>query len=319
MSTSGLRRAEPSRDTATIVSLIELGFAHELDPQGRKMLAQMRARVRQGHWARWFSDADWDEPPGFVWEDAGVVVANLSLREAYPRERKGRLIGNVVVHPDYRGRGIGRALVEAALEAARKDAEVRWVGLEVRVDNAPACHLYESLGFELVGQMHHLLRPGKLSWPEMPPPQRAWRASRPRHRQAWDNLAREVYGTRQVWVLESRPGLYDYGGFERNLDLWACGQRERAWLYGAEKLPELAVRLKSDFRHQFHLWDFLVQPPAGSDGVQEALAKAYRGLGWLSRAWPIVALVADQLTLVQALDAAGFSRHRTLGQMLLTL
>ncbi len=56
-------------------------------------------------------------------------------------------ITNVVVAQKYRGRGIGRALMEYML----KEAPFHGIGdctLEVRVSNTPAIKLYESLGFK---------------------------------------------------------------------------------------------------------------------------------------------------------------------------
>ncbi len=57
---------------------------------------------------------------------------------------------SVAVHPDFRGRGIGRALVEAALDRLRR-AGAGCVKLEVRPTNIPAVRLYEKLGFRRVG------------------------------------------------------------------------------------------------------------------------------------------------------------------------
>jgi len=53
----------------------------------------------------------------------------------------------VAVKEAYRGRGIGRQLVEAALELARA-RHGEWVVLQVRHDNEPALRIYRRLGFE---------------------------------------------------------------------------------------------------------------------------------------------------------------------------
>ena len=60
-------------------------------------------------------------------------------------------INNVAVRPDHRGKGIGRALVEAALDHGRATG-VRTALLEVRRSNASAQRLYLSLGFTEVGE-----------------------------------------------------------------------------------------------------------------------------------------------------------------------
>ena len=72
-------------------------------------------------------------------------------------------LDSVGVEPEYRGRGIGRALVAALCEKVFKEGHER-VGLIVDSDNPKAERLYASLGFERVGirlffghQMWHLV------------------------------------------------------------------------------------------------------------------------------------------------------------------
>jgi ribosomal-protein-alanine acetyltransferase len=67
-------------------------------------------------------------------------------------------IQTVAVVEAARGRGVGRALMEALLaEAERRGAAE--VFLEVRADNAPAQHLYASLGFERIAVRPHYYQP----------------------------------------------------------------------------------------------------------------------------------------------------------------
>jgi ribosomal-protein-alanine N-acetyltransferase len=54
---------------------------------------------------------------------------------------------NIAVVPDFRRRGIGRALLERLFEVTAADPR-RGYTLEVRVSNAGAIRLYERLGFE---------------------------------------------------------------------------------------------------------------------------------------------------------------------------
>ena len=57
---------------------------------------------------------------------------------------------NVAVAPEFRRRGIGRALLERLFEVTGGDSR-RGYTLEVRVSNADAIRLYERLGFEARG------------------------------------------------------------------------------------------------------------------------------------------------------------------------
>ena len=62
-----------------------------------------------------------------------------------------RDICNVAVSPDFRSMGIGKALVGALIDDAKKTG-ASVVMLEVRKSNASAIALYEKTGFKLVGQ-----------------------------------------------------------------------------------------------------------------------------------------------------------------------
>ena len=60
-------------------------------------------------------------------------------------------LGNVAVAEEYRGRGIGRTLLDAVLERAA-ERSVHEIFLEVRRSNDGAQNLYRRLGFTQVGQ-----------------------------------------------------------------------------------------------------------------------------------------------------------------------
>lgn len=79
-------------------------------------------------------------------EVVGYVGLWLVLDEAH--------VTTLAVHPGWRGQGIGRQLMEAAITLARV-AGCRRMTLEVRLSNVVAQHLYASLGFQAVG-----IRPG---------------------------------------------------------------------------------------------------------------------------------------------------------------
>jgi ribosomal protein S18 acetylase RimI-like enzyme len=59
-------------------------------------------------------------------------------------------IMEISVDPAHQGRGVGRALLAGCLALLRRDRQER-AELAVTCDNAPALHLYETLGFTAVG------------------------------------------------------------------------------------------------------------------------------------------------------------------------
>jgi len=86
----------------------------------------------------------------------GEVVGNLGLETfARPRIRHVGRIG-MAVRDDWQGRGVGSALLEAALDLADNWLELRRVELTVYTDNEPAISLYRKFGFEVEGthRMH---------------------------------------------------------------------------------------------------------------------------------------------------------------------
>lgn len=73
----------------------------------------------------------------------GYMGFNTVLDEAY--------VANVAVLPQYRGQGIGRALVNHACVLCR-EMNMSFITLEVRSSNLPAISLYQSIGFKEVGR-----------------------------------------------------------------------------------------------------------------------------------------------------------------------
>ncbi|WP_456826837.1 ribosomal protein S18-alanine N-acetyltransferase [Cellulomonas sp. P5_E12] len=61
----------------------------------------------------------------------------------------------------FQGRGLGRRMLENLLDRART-LSAAVVLLEVRVDNDPAIHLYESVGFERLGMRRAYYQPGNI-------------------------------------------------------------------------------------------------------------------------------------------------------------
>jgi ribosomal-protein-alanine N-acetyltransferase len=105
---------------------------------------------------------------------AAMVAAELAApdRRYFAAEADGQVIGyagiflgppaaevmTVAVDPAARGRGVGRALMNVLLAAARQ-AGLREVRLTVAEGLEPATSLYRSLGFEPVGRLRGYYQP----------------------------------------------------------------------------------------------------------------------------------------------------------------
>lgn len=71
-------------------------------------------------------------------------------------------IQTIAVIPELRGQGVGRALMETLIEEARR-RKVEQLFLEVRADNAVARALYDTLGFEIIGERPGYYQPGNVA------------------------------------------------------------------------------------------------------------------------------------------------------------
>lgn len=87
-----------------------------------------------------------------VAEVKGEVIGNLGLQAASrsPRRRHAAFIG-MSVRDDWHGRGVGTALMAAAIDIADNWLDYRRIELTVYTDNAPALALYRRFGFEIEG------------------------------------------------------------------------------------------------------------------------------------------------------------------------
>jgi GNAT superfamily N-acetyltransferase len=144
-----LRPLNIVRDLPRVADLVEKCFADTMDSEGRNYIQQMRRAGQDNSFLRWASSAvETVSMPlsGYVWEECGEIIGNVSLIPYYHSRKKYFLIANVAVRNDVRRRGIGRSLTIAAMQhASLRHAFETW--LQVRSDNPGAIDLYRSLGF----------------------------------------------------------------------------------------------------------------------------------------------------------------------------
>ena len=92
-------------------------------------------------------DDSFDKESILIAEVDGKVVGTIEVAKAY-KARFGffAVLRRFVVRPDYRGRGVGRALMNYALEEAKR-VGCNAVELSVDPSNTRPHKFYESLGF----------------------------------------------------------------------------------------------------------------------------------------------------------------------------
>ncbi len=310
---SGVRVFDPHRDFGAVAELISRAFGDRIDPAGQASLDEMRRVARWGPLVWWF----WPEwsgigsTPGFVWVEDGRVVGNVSLRRALGWG--GFLIGNVAVHPDWQGRGIGKRLIEAALEDIANRGG-HWVGLEVQADNESAHRLYAGMHFREVGRLLHVLRPAGLSQEVRLLPHSGMRRGRSGDGAALVALASAGIPEPQRPLLELRKEDYQ-PGWERALDHWLEGRREVWWVIEENAAIRGAVRARHERRRRPDRLEVLISP--GRDGEFEdvLVRRGLTSLGDVSRKMVEALLPRPTESLVAAFQAVGFRVLRELIQM----
>ena len=126
-------------DIEQLADLLGLLFAQEADfaPDAQKQRRALREILA-------------DESIGrvYVAREAGRVVGMCSLLYTVSTAEGGKAawFEDLVVRPESRGRGIGRMLLEHAIEQARAEGVLR-ITLLSDADNARAHALYRKLGF----------------------------------------------------------------------------------------------------------------------------------------------------------------------------
>jgi GNAT superfamily N-acetyltransferase len=309
-----LRPFDPFRDMRVVADLVELCFADTLDPDSKSYLERMRAADNNPGLMRWAANAaEWVSAPlsGYVWQEEDRVVGNASLIPHFRVGRRLYLIANVAVHPDYRRRGIGRALTERAVEHARqRNAPSVW--LHVRQENETAVNIYRSLSF--------IERARRTTWWSQ---DKSIEAGTPSG-VTFDSPRAVDWPSQRQWLAQNYPAeLRWHMPFNLNLlrpDLWGEFQRffnnsyVRMWAARRDGKLLGVVAWQSMLAHANALW---LAAPSGADeyAVQALLLHTRKRLDTTSPLW----LDLPATHLVDCIRKAGFNDRQTLMWMELRL
>lgn len=311
---SGLRPVNLSRDLGQIAALMELVFGPEMDPESRAAMREMQWLARSGPWlwllARLYQVGE-GFIPGFVWVEEGRIVGNVSVRRVGARG-EGWLIGNVAVHPDWRRRGIGWALIEAAV-GLMQERGGRWAGLMVEQENLPALRLYEKMGFHRLGAMTTWR--GRPARPPRPPetPEVYIRKRRPDEWEAEYLLARMARPPGLNWLEPLSRQDFRVGVLSELANV-LNGRREEHWVVAEGRRLLAALRLMASWRGEAHEMALFIHPSARGRFEAGLLAHG------LSRLFPSnrpvqIAHPAGDDEVETALRDLGFTPVRTLIHM----
>lgn len=295
------------RDLPAVADLVEHCFGAAMDAEGREHIQRMREAARDQGFLRWASRAvETASLPlsGYVWEENGEIVGNVSVIPYRYRGQRIYLLANIAVREDYRRRGIGRALTLAGVQLARqRKADAIW--LQVRAENMGAIALYESLGFrEQARRTSWQATPDRQACADglgvtiLPRTARLWR-----EQEAW---LQRLYPEQLAWYqpfpwLSLRPGFWP--GFYRFL----LDSEVRQWAGYLQGCFAAALAWQEGYGRSDHLWA-AIPPQGGERALTALLLHARRSLAWRkSLTLDFPADVADE-----AIQAAGFHARRTL-------
>jgi ribosomal protein S18 acetylase RimI-like enzyme len=237
---TGLRPVRPRRDMGAVAELIETAFVGQLDAEGIRMVREMRSLGKLG-WLGWLLSKmilpPFANPHGYVWEEDGRIVGNASLLpvDRYP---KRWVLANVAVYPEYRRRGIARALVMATKAMAR-DLKARTLMLQVRSTQPGALRLYESLGFHTYSRRTVWRRPRVLTKPEHPRGTPIRRRSPQEWFAQW-TLANRLHPEGLVWPFPLSPNTFRPKGVSQSLS--DRSGRHWVWYEQGRLLGSLSAR-----------------------------------------------------------------------------
>ncbi|MCS6842861.1 MAG: GNAT family N-acetyltransferase [Caldilineales bacterium] len=310
----GIRPLNPQRDLRQVADLIEEAFAGELEAGGLAALRDMRLLSHMGPLVGLMARSDplvEDVLGGFVWVSGGQVVGNVTLQRIDSAGSRWQ-IANVAVARSHRGQGIGRALMEAALEriAERRGS---WAVLQVRADNAVALQLYQSLGFEVVTHevVMQLERVRQVPEVQEPPAE-----LRPYHHSEWQaryELECAAHTSLDQWWRPVRPHQF-WESTESRLAarLWELLGRNRVRRWVVPGRHGLQAWLSVDARRWdgIHRLQITVHPAHRGELEEGLTAFALRFLAAYPR-WPVrIEQHGHHPELVAALQRWGFATVR---------
>lgn len=323
----GLRPMEPVQDLGAIADLVGDAFADELDERGRAALREMRWMARLTPLVWWWSQVDpafRDAFNGFVWEESSPaaaggargskrIVGNVSLNRA-PGNPQRWIICNVVVLKEYRGRAIGRRMMEAAVKEAQ-EIGAAGVLLQCHRDNTQALGLYTRMGFYEVSGEVDLRLDAVSSVAFLNAPGYEIRRWRPIDGQAIFELAKQAIPAVLQWIKPVRAQEYRPDWLLR-LGLWLSDlvAGRRTYRLVAQKDDRLvAVMTVTAAGHKGeHRMSLLVHPDHKGQVEGALVSRAlYMLAATPSRPVQITAHLGDD-EILKVLAHCGFKEQRTL-------
>jgi ribosomal protein S18 acetylase RimI-like enzyme len=314
---NGIRSVDPAYDLGQLADLLEQAFGEELSRNGEQVLRELRVLSALGPLNTLFTGTGSEAGgmfTGFVWEHDGRLVGNVTVNRPTRHPTRWQ-VSNVAVLEGYRGRGIGRQLVDAAIDLILRRGG-RTAYLFVRDDNESALRLYRQVGFHEVDRVTDLERGPRSAFVHTDR-LRVLQPLRPGDGEALYALASQAAGSGQRWLSKVRRSDYVRPSgdpiFQWLGSLFTAQMDSRWGIWSEDRLDAgvtlSATRLWNRRPHQLKLWVH----PERRGYIEDALSQDVMAL--LSRvpSRPTgIALPVCEERAIEAMVLRGFRETRTL-------
>lgn len=127
-------------------------------PPGTVWDKESKRKPNLTRWSKALSEPGW----GRAWAvfDNGHAVGHIDLRAQDFVTSVHRATIGLGIEESYRGRGLGKHLLETAIAWAKQQNSIHWLDLNVFAHNEAARQLYRKSGFVEVGRVDDLFRIG---------------------------------------------------------------------------------------------------------------------------------------------------------------
>ena len=312
----GLRPVDMARDVPQIVELLKLVFGDAIEIDDRQWLSDGSGGSVESLLFR-LNPATARLSNGFVWQADGRIVGNITLLTTKVWDRY--LVANVAVHPNYRRRGIARAMMQAVTSAV-KTRGGRAILLQVVKDNYPAIDLYRELGYVSVGHMTTWYAPAS-RLRQLAPDNGFEQEIRPLATRRW----REAYELDTTcvpadlnWPDPLRPDAYRQSLWQRIGDFMNSRKWE-VWAVADQRDQLAGLATIGGQWGRSHLVTLRVRPDQAGLLERALLAKVIRRLHYLPRRNVRIDHPDSDALTNSLLQEANFTVQRTLTHMRLDL
>lgn len=310
---SGVRPLNPGRDLTQVALLLEEAFRQDLGALHMWARVPVLRNIGAALASTAFMPMPTESLRGFVYEENGHILGNVTLTLDDSRSARW-MISNVAVAEKYRRRGLGRLLMQAAIDEAR-ERNARWLILNVRPWNTGAQRLYEALGFHVVDTEMQYVRTRPRAFDAAPLPIRRLRAQeyRAAYQLTLDSMDELLRQFRPPAVSDYAVRLEDRLS-EHALDFFIMQSTER-WGLFQDGVMTAALTLHAQKLGTPHKLDFRVLPQARGQVEDGLVAAALRRLDNFPQRDIQARALTGHAAMVNALAGAGFIPTRGLTLM----